>query len=268
MIRPISLFAAAMLALALVSAPAAATHNNAGTLKVHDDENTTPVKRNVPHVDCDFWVEGFGMSDDSGTLVFFSWPPTGDKNVVTPGGNGSLDWTADSGTTSGEYHFLAGPFTLPSGHYRVEASTDDGHPGSNAGHFAKTKTFWVTCEPTPPAPTPCPPTLIATALTGAEVSLTWGAVLDADAYLVYRATGEGDYELVAELDGQTLAYLDDDVEAGLVYHYTVTAVVDGVPSVDCDEASVTAIPFFPTWTVGALALAASVGGFVMLRRRF
>ena len=122
-------------------------NNNKGTIKVHDDAEADPETRNEPHVSCDFWVEGFNMQGSEGHLVFYAWPPTGDKGEVTPDGDG-LEWTGEEeNDTNGGYHFLNGPYQLEPGHYRVEAYDDhDGHPGHES-HFVKAKMFWVDdCE--------------------------------------------------------------------------------------------------------------------------
>ncbi|HVM45865.1 MAG TPA: hypothetical protein VM582_08020 [Candidatus Thermoplasmatota archaeon] len=133
----LTLIAASLLA----AAPTAVAQNddNRGTVKVHDSPVEDPDQRNVPHVTCDFYVEGFNMKDPTGTIVFYSWPPTGDKSEVTPTGD-TLVWTGTP-DGDGEYDFLKGPYFLPAGHYRVEVYTDDGHPGHE--HFAKAKMFWV-----------------------------------------------------------------------------------------------------------------------------
>jgi hypothetical protein len=152
------LLAACLLALALVAvapyAQAAPKHeNNSGTIKVHDNATADPEERNQPHVSCDFWVEGFNMEDDSGNLVFQAWPPTGHKQVVVPSG-ASTSWSADSGNSHGNFHFLAGPFQLPAGHYKVTSVDNEGKQ--------KSKVFWVDECKTPPGgctqdctPPPC-----------------------------------------------------------------------------------------------------------------
>lgn len=269
--RPRPLFVAGLAIALLISlAPTSvASHNNQGTIKVHDNESENPPQRNVPHVDCDFWIEGFKMSDDSGWIVFYSWPPTGDKSVIESGEE--QDWSADAGSVSGDFHFLAGPFTLDSGHYRVEVFTDDGHPGGS-DHFAKSKTFWVECQeegaPVLVNP-PCPIILDVEARADNDVptiTLTWSAVAAADAYAVYRASGGEDFDL---LDVTTAtSFVDDDVDVGVTYEYYVTAIIDGVESENCAFVQATAIPFFPSLAVGALALVGSLGAFVALRRRF
>lgn len=122
------------------SAAAQGNDDNRGTIKIHDDLTTDPEERNEPHVSCDFYVQGFNMNDDSGFLVFYSWPPTGNKTEVTPEGD-NLTWTGVP-DGDGEFNFLKGAYQLPVGHYRVEAWTDEGHP-SGGEQFAKAKMFWV-----------------------------------------------------------------------------------------------------------------------------
>ncbi|HWH09168.1 MAG TPA: hypothetical protein VNX21_08210, partial [Candidatus Thermoplasmatota archaeon] len=244
-----------MTVLALAAVPASATHNNRGTVKVHDNEVEDPDQRNVPHVSCDFWIEGFMLGDDSGWLVFLSWPPTGNKSEVAPSGAG-LEWSADAGEVSGEFHFLQGPFQLPPGHYRVEVYTEDGHPGGG-GHFAKSKTFWVEPCETPVVHPPCPPGLEVQARSTAghpDNFLQWQAVAGATGYNVYRAVEGGDFEYQVTIDAPYTSYVDDrGIEVGVTYEYYVTALVNGVESENCEVVEVTAIPFFPTLVVGGLA---------------
>jgi hypothetical protein len=141
----VGLVALALATAAPFAAAAPKNGNNAGTIKVHDDATATPETRNEPHVSCDFWIEGFNMQDSSGVLTFQAWPPTGNKQTVTPTGAG-LDWSADSGNSHGNYHFLNGAYQLPAGHYKVTAQNENGTK-------TKSKVFWVDpCEQTPP---PC-----------------------------------------------------------------------------------------------------------------
>ena len=241
--------------------------DNRGTIKIHDDETADPETRNEPHVSCDFWVEGFNMKDPEGHLEFYSWPPTGSKEEVTPSGD-SLNWTGTP-DGDGEYDFLKGPYSLPEGHYRVEAYTDDAHPGHE--HFAKAKMFWVDeCQPeNPPEHPDCPTDLNARAeadTSGDPINIIeWDAVTDADSYRIYRAVEGGDFEFV---DSTTeTSYTDTDVEVGVSYEYTVNAVVDNVESEDCDIVEVTAVPFFGAPILGALALVGSVGALMYFRRK-
>lgn len=266
---PFSFALALVTIVAFAAVPAVATHNNRGTVKVHDDEEESPDVRNVPHVSCDFWVEGFMLGDDSGWIVFFSWPPTGNKTEVTPTGD-DLDWSADLGNSSGEYHFINGPYQLPEGHYRVEVYTDDGHPGSDSGHFAKSKTFWVDpCEGG--SNPPCPEGLQVTARSSngtADNFLEWEAVENATGYNVYRAVDGGDFEYQVTIDAPYTSYVDDHgIVPGTTYEYYVTALVGGVESENCESVQVTAVPFFGGVVLGALAVVGGVGAYVWLRRK-
>jgi len=148
-----SIAIAALVGLATIlafSVPVSAAPPNRGTIKVHDDEVVDPPTKNQPHVSCDFWIEGFNMERDEGTLVFQAWPPTGNKEVVTPTGD-DLTWEADS-----DGHFLNGAYQLPEGHYKVTAKSVDSKD--------KSKVFWVdecngetTSPPTTSPPTTSPP---------------------------------------------------------------------------------------------------------------
>ena len=134
------LVAFAMMVLATM-APALAAPSK-GSLHVRDEAGGD-APGNDPHVSCSFWLRGEGLPDGPVDLLFRTWPPGGDGTQVA------------TATATGP-DFLAGPFTLAPGHYRVEAATGD------AG---KSKTFWVDAcaEPSPspsptstPSPTPSP----------------------------------------------------------------------------------------------------------------
>lgn len=232
----------------LAFAPASSAHGgNHGTIKVHDEMDTDPDMRNEPHVDCEFFVEGFNMDGSGGELVFYLWQPSGDQEEVL-----RADWTGVAEEDGDGFHFLAGPFTLASGHYRVEAFSDEGHPGDH-GHFAKSKTFWVECEEV--VPEDCPTGLGATA--NADGSIT--VRIDAENVTLFRAVGDGEFEAVAFVEDGT--YVDTDTEVGLTYTYAV----------DLDEeeckVQVTAIPVFPGAVAAGLAIGLGVLGYVGLRRR-
>jgi len=111
---------------------------NSGTVKVRDDDPSDDHEhRNEPQVCGPFWIEGFNMADDEGTLTVREWP-NGDVVLES-------DWTWDgspphdheTGDTTG-YHFVAGPFELPDGHYKVFVS--------NGEHHDKMKVFHVSCD--------------------------------------------------------------------------------------------------------------------------
>lgn len=109
-----------------------------GTVKIHN--STTPVtdRRNEPHV-CVFYLDAFGF--DPGQSVSWqikSWPPTGDRMVVSSGAL-VLDSVGDGHT---------GDMTLANGHYKLFWNFAGEHG------FAKQKVFWVSCAAATPTPTP------------------------------------------------------------------------------------------------------------------
>jgi len=116
----------------------AARNGDNGTIKIHG--STTPVtdRRNEPHV-CIFYLDAFGF--DPGQSVSWrikSWPPAGDRAVVT---SGALVLRSNGAGHTGD-------MTLPNGHYKLFWNFAGEH-GS-----AKQKVFWVACAA--PAPTPSP----------------------------------------------------------------------------------------------------------------
>lgn len=261
-----ALLVAALMALVLMPSGSAEVTSNHGTIKVHDEEVTDPVQRNVPHVDCvDFWIQGFNMADGSGTLVFYAWPPTGDKSVVL-----TANWTATSHDHEGAggFGFMAGPFTLDAGHYHVEAFLAGGHVGGNEDHKTKSKTFWVEpCEPTPPEELVCPPDLAATANADGSITLTFTAAAGSDGTNVYRTDVDGHTDHLATLDGSVGTYTDLTAEAGAAYTYSVTALYGNEESEECPIVEVTVIPDLGTPIALAAAGVLGLGAYVMLRRR-
>jgi len=244
--------------------PSGATANNQGTLKVHDEAAVEPTERNQPHVDCTFWLEGFNMADTSGTLVVWSWAPTGDGSIVLQD-----NWTGTpEQDNSGGDHFLNGPYSLPAGHYRVEAFSSTGHPGDDQ-HFSKAKMFWVEPCSNPPPPPPqlaCPSGLsLSTGTDGVTVSFT--AAPGSDGTNVYRQDADGDWQLLATVNATTTSYTDTTALANTSYAYTVTALFGDRESHDCPVAQSASVPVFPAaWAFG-LAAVGALGAVVILRRK-
>jgi hypothetical protein len=135
------MLAAAGLTLTLAGPAVAATaKGDNGTVKIH--RSTTPVtdRRNQPHV-CVFYLDGFGF--DAGQSVSWqikSWPPTGDRAVVS---SGTLVLNSNGGGATAD-------MTLPNGHYKLLWNFT-GERG-----FAKQKVFWVACRRPLPSPGPSP----------------------------------------------------------------------------------------------------------------
>lgn len=127
---------------AAAKAPKTVSGDN-GTVKIHN--STTPVtdRRNEPHV-CVFYLDAFGFdSAQSVSWWIKSWPPTGNRSVVSSG-TLALD-------SNGNGH--TGDMTLPNGHYKL-FWTFAGEHGR-----AKHKVFWVKCTSSPsPTPSPSPST--------------------------------------------------------------------------------------------------------------
>lgn len=147
---PILLAGLVVLALAALGIATQVTSEpNTGTIKVRDGPTADPPARTEPHVSGDLFIEGSTMAADSGGLFFFSWPPTGDGELVL-----ETTWEADDGEPA--FHFLAGPFELPCGHYRVGASNGPAEPEDFPGGMKK-KGFWVECPDEGPGPEPEPP---------------------------------------------------------------------------------------------------------------
>jgi hypothetical protein len=143
-------------ALGLLVAPAGAS-GNSGDVKIHVSGDVGR-QNNDAHVGCEFFVEGFNMDADSGTIVFKAWSPTGEMDVVHATGAAET-WTADA-----DGNFVSGPFSLPDTHTHVQGThykafvTDTKHD--------KMKVFWLKCDTEssgcetdcqPPCTTDCAP---------------------------------------------------------------------------------------------------------------
>lgn len=115
----------------------------------------------------------------------------------------------------------------------------------------------------PPEAPDCPQGLEAEARANGDVRLNWQGVIDAETYNVYRATGDGDVEHLAETG--ISEHLDTQTEPGTTYRYQVTAVNEHGESQDCDEIEVTAIPFFDSPALVAMAAVGSVGAVAAVR---
>lgn len=111
----------------------------------------------------------------------------------------------------------------------------------------------------------CPEDLMAVAQSDGTVLITWDEVEDAEAYGVYRATGESEDFVLLDTTTDT-EYNDTTTAVGVTYHYIVTAWDGLLESEGCASVTTTAIPFFPGLVLGGLAVAGSVGAYRWLRR--
>lgn len=112
---------------------------------------------------------------------------------------------------------------------------------------------------------PCPLLVVAIAQDDGSIRLTWGPVLEAEEYRIYRATNEdGPFIL---LDSTTsLTYTDETTAVGQTYHYMVVAFDGTLESEGCATVSTTAVPVFGILAGGA-ALLGSVAAFAWMRRK-
>lgn len=113
---------------------------------------------------------------------------------------------------------------------------------------------------------PCPALLVAIANSDGSVTLTWGLVLEAEAYHVYRATDEDGPFLFLD-DTTSLTYTDETTAVGQTYHYTVVAFDGTLESEDCAVVTTTAVPLFPGIVAGVAAVGGTVAAFAWMRRR-
>lgn len=72
---------------------------------------------------------------------------------------------------------------------------------------------------------------------------------------------------VPDDDDQTVSFLDENVEAGVTYHYAVTFEDEGVEGTACEMVTATAIPFFGAPILGAIAMVGAVGAYAWSSRR-
>lgn len=98
-----------------------------------------------------------------------------------------------------------------------------------------------------------------------KITITWGGVLGADSYRLYRAEGAGSFSLLVETTNTT--WEDATVIPEQVYRYRVTSVDnqrESAPSQECESA---AVPLFPTFIVAVLAGVAAIGAYAVWRRK-
>ena len=123
----------------------------------------------------------------------------------------------------------------------------------------------VPVVPEQPDAPDCPAGVGATANDGGSITLSWTAADGATTYNVYRGPNADSMTLVGTTT--ETSFTDETTEAGNTYTYRVTAVGPGGESEDCGVIEATAIPFFPSFVVGALALVGAVGAYAVVGRK-
>lgn len=194
-------------------------------------------------VGCSFWVEGRHLFDEEGTL-----------SLVRPFEEEASVPLADIEAVPEEdapgFVFLLGPFHAPAGGDWTLAfvGSDDRVAWSHAFEI-------VDCEPT------CEGSLVAEALGEGRVALAWTADGASTYEVQRRAAGDEAWTVLATVAEGT--YVDEDTNVGATYQYRIVAEGD----VPCGEVEVTAVPFFGTPVVAALAALGACVAYVALRRR-
>ena len=110
---------------------------------------------------------------------------------------------------------------------------------------------------TPPAIPAAPASLIATALPGNQIALSWPASAGATSYTVRRATvSGGPYTTITSLVTST-NYTDTGLTAGTNYFYVVSAANAGGDGTNSPQASAIALPPIPDVPTALIAFASS-----------
>lgn len=194
----------------------------------------------IQFVHCEFFVLGEDLTGDRGTIQ------------ATKGFDPRLAEWVGHPDGSGRFEFLAGPFRLPeSGLWTITAPFGDGHGPTPA------TIRYTACDDDGGRDDDCRDTLRAEAREAGTVFLDWDAERAGATYTIHR-----DGAFLAET--HDTHFLDDTSEAGVTYEYSVR-VKDSDES--CGTVHVTAIPFFPSLVVGALAMVGACGAYAGFRRR-
>jgi hypothetical protein len=90
------------------------------------------------------------------------------------------------------------------------------------------------------SPVPCAPSGVDAQPLGVVIHVTWDETPGAESYNIYRAQGDGEFRLAATVQAPENESFDTHVEAGVTYHYRLTAMVAGVETADCGTVTATA----------------------------
>ncbi|HVL87371.1 MAG TPA: fibronectin type III domain-containing protein [Candidatus Thermoplasmatota archaeon] len=111
-------------------------------------------------------------------------------------------------------------------------------------------------RPPATAPPPCPTSVNAEAHEDASIMVTWSSHFTAEVDRLYRAEGDGPFELFAQSTPEHPHILDASTTPGTTYRYRVTSSNELGESEGCGFVEATAVPFLPDPALGvALALA-------------
>ena len=84
------------------------------------------------------------------------------------------------------------------------------------------------------------PRLVSAEMTLNGISVKWKTVSNAEGYILYRRTEDGEWEEIADFKGKVKSYEDTTCESGKVYYYTVKAY-NGTVESGCDYDGVSSV---------------------------
>lgn len=188
-----------------------------------------------------------------------------------------FDWDTNASRGRGVFTLVLGPIHIPDCYYQIDLvrgeplrrlgpADSDNFYGDQGRLLDADNGGRNSCTPPPPREPPCPTNLHATANKDESITLRWTAAAGADGYRVYRDSGAGMVR-IAQTNASTTMYTDTTTVAGQTYTYMVTSVAGDAESKDCGKVEVTAVPFFGSGLLSALALVGAVGALVVMRRR-
>lgn len=204
-----------------------------------------------------FLVEGSGFPVAEGAVEVWQDRPAPEPDVKLE----EHPWRGEP-EGAGTFGFVAGPFTPA-----VQEDVVVRVRGAGDEVLATTSPFDLLCA----AVLDCPEAS-ATAEYGGAVRLEWGDVEGANVYEVRRepppVPGGSPIVFTGGGPGRENAFTDLTNRPGETFRYTVDAFgPDLARSGGCPALLVTAIPFFGTPHVVALALAGACGAYLLARRR-
>ena len=197
------------------------------TLKVTLDNHNTA---------CTLTADFSNIDDQyvTGTESAVNWGTDGVDN----NGDGHIDEPAEQGVYVVTY-VISTVNSIDDGSYYVPVTATDG-----VGNTKTDSTTLLTLDNTPP---PSPTNLVATALAGGGIQLSWtlpSSEADVSRYNIYRALTSGGQDFSNPLDyvsKGTATYTDASTTSGTTYYYVVRAQdVAGNTDTNTTEASATA----------------------------
>lgn len=259
--RLIGIAMASLLVFGGLAGTAVAHSDGHGEMTLHDSEDGPP----TDSLECEFWVKFRNMTHSNGTL--HATQREGHSHAHAHDlGNGT--WEGTKNETTGGWDFFGGPFTThASDSYKIEVwTTLEENEGDEPSHYQGMIVEYRACDQPPredPFPPECVDDIEAQAMDDGSIKLSWEEAERADNYTIMRGTGEGYFEIATV---ENTSYTDTDTEAETTYEYRIDAANEGGDTLGCQYVEATAIPFFESPALVALAAVGSVGAVAVARR--